>query len=770
MSVKSEPMDFDQESQAPLVIPTHLVINSTVSDDMTVMQTTTPDVMVSKQTHNSSNETLTSREHLHSDQSAARPVAIHSKFDNSLKARVHASAKTVHPSFTIDREEIELNSKLLPKKYMCGFCVYKTSYKSDLNRHLRRHNQESNFHCQLCNMPFRTEGLVYHHIRTAHGRHLQLPSASRYACDVCHKSFVDQTLMVQHKASVHGIINYPSQFDGCSSGGIRSSEAASRYQKSPVTIEDSLRPSSYETVDVEDDYLRSSSYCSEEDLGNGVSSVKGEVSNDCPESRISPIAQGLPECESGDRVSFRSRFAETGSPRDNMPGVQLDASLMPSSHTPDPDTVYSDHAGPSVGRNGTNELTQSLESKESLVYSKNGISPNKSAGYDSYEKPVPHKQNESVSVTFAPQNRHYSCERCGLIFKTLNGILNHKLSCKSEGLGFVKACSLCPFQSSNDEAFAVHCEKHSLAPYCCEVCNKPFVALQNLMKHKRFVHRNVSQRSVGFSGSSKKFNRTRFGLSSLKRAGDSTSIHRKQNGGVPDQRMYYHNRSNVTNTFPCDSGRNQFPGLLSSPSNPEKTVVTSQPPESGRYAKLVSDFDDFAARPYACALCFFRTSDVTELSQHAKNHLTGCNTIPVPETARFITSRNNKNHLTEIEIPSFDSSGIAVQTISRHHIHEQTIPDREFDNINDDETGKIETFFEHETTNDNKIVKRRKALRKYIKGRNHLRRYPFGYKSDLPGNARFPCVSCDKSFSLRILLTRHVKNTHRSTIPGDDAK
>ena len=63
--------------------------------------------------------------------------------------------------------------------------------------------------------------------------------------------------------------------------------------------------------------------------------------------------------------------------------------------------------------------------------------------------------------------------------------------------------------------------------------------------------------------------------------------------------------------------------------------VASQPPTSGRYARLVSDFDEFSAKPYACALCFFRTASLGDLRVHVHNHLTGCNASPVPDTARF---------------------------------------------------------------------------------------------------------------------------------------
>ena len=64
-------------------------------------------------------------------------------------------------------------------------------------------------------------------------------------------------------------------------------------------------------------------------------------------------------------------------------------------------------------------------------------------------------------------------------------------------------------------------------------------------------------------------------------------------------------------------------------------VVSAEPPSSGRYAKLVSDFDEFSTKPYACSLCFFRTASLGDLRVHVHNHLTGCNASPIPDTARF---------------------------------------------------------------------------------------------------------------------------------------
>ncbi|KAK3095963.1 hypothetical protein FSP39_021351 [Pinctada imbricata] len=55
----------------------------------------------------------------------------------------------------------------LPKRYKCAMCAYRTRYKSDLNRHVRKH-AIATFNCDICNMPFKTVGNVEFHKRKEH--------------------------------------------------------------------------------------------------------------------------------------------------------------------------------------------------------------------------------------------------------------------------------------------------------------------------------------------------------------------------------------------------------------------------------------------------------------------------------------------------------------------------------------------------------------------------------------------------------------------------
>ena len=55
----------------------------------------------------------------------------------------------------------------------------------------------------------------------------------------------------------------------------------------------------------------------------------------------------------------------------------------------------------------------------------------------------------------------------------------------------------------------------------------------------------------------------------------------------------------------------------------------------GRWVKLVSDFDDFAERPFACALCYQRYSEFKQLSVHVRNHLTGAGSYDGGQTMTY---------------------------------------------------------------------------------------------------------------------------------------
>ena len=77
----------------------------------------------------------------------------------------------------------------LPKRYKCAMCAYKTRYKSDLNRHVRKH-AIATFNCDICNMPFKTVGNVEFHKRKEHSELLTMPAvpskeAVKYACKMC---------------------------------------------------------------------------------------------------------------------------------------------------------------------------------------------------------------------------------------------------------------------------------------------------------------------------------------------------------------------------------------------------------------------------------------------------------------------------------------------------------------------------------------------------------------------------------------------------------
>lgn len=73
----------------------------------------------------------------------------------------------------------------------------------------------------------------------------------------------------------------------------------------------------------------------------------------------------------------------------------------------------------------------------------------------------------------------------------------------------------------------------------------------------------------------------------------------------------------------CDPLMGSSNETLSTPEPSTSIDQSNTISKRGRYVKLVSDFDDFAERPFACALCYQRYSQFKQLAVHVKNHLTG---------------------------------------------------------------------------------------------------------------------------------------------------
>ena len=106
---------------------------------------------------------------------------------------------------------------------------------------------------------------------------------------------------------------------------------------------------------------------------------------------------------------------------------------------------------------------------------------------------------------------------------------------------------------------------------------------------------------------------------------------------------YFPYKSSDKDSNVCLKETNECDSLMSS-SN--ETLSTTEPSTSlnqsnvvskrGRYIKLVSDFDDFAERPFACALCYQRYSQFKQLAIHVKNHLTGAGCYEAGQTMASI--------------------------------------------------------------------------------------------------------------------------------------
>lgn len=138
---------------------------------------------------------------------------------------------------------------------------------------------------------------------------------------------------------------------------------------------------------------------------------------------------------------------------------------------------------------------------------------------------------------------------------------------------------------------------------------------------------------------------------------DTPKQQQQQQHYMPQNSADQNLQREVTNTSHCSQhalNRNDSDeGLCACKMlQPVHGEVLVNPPVKGRYVKLVSDFDDFAQRPFACSLCFFRCGILKDLYSHVQNHLTGCNMTPTPASAKFNTGHYLQELAQQVDDPN----------------------------------------------------------------------------------------------------------------------
>ena len=94
------------------------------------------------------------------------------------------------------------------KVLACSFCDFKTSYKTNLNRHVETKHGKADFRCETCKKVFkRKDGLKEHVIR-----HEEKPTL---LCDICSTTFTTRQGLGIHKRTKHDASSARHQCSEC---------------------------------------------------------------------------------------------------------------------------------------------------------------------------------------------------------------------------------------------------------------------------------------------------------------------------------------------------------------------------------------------------------------------------------------------------------------------------------------------------------------------------------------------------------------------------
>ena len=547
-------------------------------------------------------------------------------------------------------------------QYQCPVCSFSTIYKSTLDRHIKKHG-EAKFECDICGMPFTVIGNLNHHKKVHHAdlmpatiqlpkrhkcslcvyntsykstleRHLRTHGIAKYHCELCSMPFVFTGSFVTHRELKHQILakNFEETIftdklteDSKLSGGgkflkRRKCPYCSVHMSSASKLNRHLRT-----------HKNAGYYCGScsvffhqrSDFENHMRShlqLKGfqnKQQADTPQSPVSRISQQDPADESnaeydtsntlqerlveteqklvtGDLATFHNVVGETSNSM-----VQIydnEAANKPTSMTKDMLKI---------------DLTEQQLSKASLI-SRHSLGP---------------AQSES--------NRHFNeaAESSLKIVSTCGSADQHLLNSSMSGQGSIQnlynatsglteqtypiASQADNFQLDNSNYFPSQRTDFNIG-------QQSFVTQVYASNNQNFEIPHKEPFSI--RDNPKQQQQQQF----LSPPSADQNLHREPtNSGL----------SHCTQHQQEPLNRDDNDGDLCACKilQPVHGEVLANPPFKGRYAKLVSDFDDFAMRPFACSLCFFRCSILKDLYSHVQNHLTGCNLTPTPTSAKFNT-------------------------------------------------------------------------------------------------------------------------------------
>lgn len=629
----------------------------------------------------------------------------------------------------------------LPKRYKCAMCAYKTRYKSDLNRHVRKH-AVAGYNCDICNMPFKTVGNVEFHKRREHAdtyvatkqdkkpkfncklctfgtmqsseltRHVRKHYIAKFTCTLCNRPFMTSGSLLHHKRLVHNLTD--------EDGDATAVNGTEKETAEPIVESD------------------------EENYTHGTTNQ--------PES----IENGLDSDKEGKKVNGKvDTLSET-------------IAIVANGNGSSDETILENKAGDIIDRIPQKPLTNgNQEAKGSEVMAKHKCQfCNKSFGrkqvLDCHLKNIHKMKIKEDDSAFLEYDDDYDLaldmsiqelENCGAPAYDQDDI--GEVCERQDFKNMRHQCPFCAYATNYKSTYDRHVKKHDLECHICHVCRMPFITFGHMQRHIRDNHPEHHQNFSNKTAIDKdilptKGNQVNTTVSkpplkmSIKR-----DLERPFHTGVA---TYQAVTMNGHQTVHADLSSVEIPSKRKKTlptQRPLEQGVSQEPPSSGRYAKLVSDFDDFSARPFACALCFFRTGNVDELVKHTQNHLTGCNPLPVPDTARF--SMPFLQHQQDKIVPKSERS---EHPVIQQHCQNLRKPNNKLQDVisklwSDPKPIKMPTEEEIEEDTSNDISD------------SIVPTFSVHYRKDKTNLTRpYLCLLCRKRFRLLTILKQHFRQTH----------
>ena len=94
------------------------------------------------------------------------------------------------------------------KMHCCGSCAYKTSDKRDIKEHVKSHNEEQTFKCELCDYQTGTGDRLTIHVKSKHCREVEvklemLRETTTEKCSLCEYGCNSEDNLLNHMERYH---------------------------------------------------------------------------------------------------------------------------------------------------------------------------------------------------------------------------------------------------------------------------------------------------------------------------------------------------------------------------------------------------------------------------------------------------------------------------------------------------------------------------------------------------------------------------------------